>query len=132
MTTAARSKAALLLLGFLGSSWLAPLASGVLSAHHPCTTAASPSAPGHLGHQHASKGSAPSNVPVVGSHECSHCTARQCSMGQHCALPAPVGLASVPAAIDFVTSASPPVSWLRDRPLSSNPTPPIPPPQLVL
>jgi hypothetical protein len=132
MTTAARSKAALLLLGFLWSSWLVPVSSSVLSARHPCASAVAPGAAGHRGHDPASNARAPSSLPVVGSHECSHCTARQCAMGQHCALPAPVGLASVPPAIDFVTSASPPVSWLRDRPRSSNPTPPIPPPQPVL
>lgn len=129
MTIAARSRSALLLSALLGSSWLVPLASGAMSTQYPCSSIAEPSAPGHRDHD---RGSAPRNSPVVGSHDCSHCLPQQCSMRAHCALTTPVALASAPAAIAVVTSASLPVPWMRDRPLSANPTPPIPPPQPVL
>ncbi len=131
MTISASYRVTLLLSALLGSSWLVPLASGAISSVHPCSSTVESSDPAQPAHQHGLRVPVSSNA-TVGSHECSHCSSPQCSMAGHCALTAPAGLASAPAAIEVVSTASLPVPWMRDRPLSANPTPPIPPPQPVL
>lgn len=128
----APSNAAVVLLACLATSWPVALTSGALTSQHPCSSAPAVGTPGHARHQLGFGFGAQTEHPVLGSHECSHCAAPQCASGQHCALNAPLALGSAPPTIEVVTSTSPPVSWLRDRPLSSNPTPPIPPPQPVL
>jgi hypothetical protein len=121
-----------MLFALVGVSWLVPLATGAMSVSHPCLAIADPGLTHQATHQHGSKVSVPEHAPAVGSHECAHCSAQRCSQPGHCALTAPVALASAPAAIEVVTTASLPALWMRDRPLSANPTPPIPPPQPVL
>jgi hypothetical protein len=121
-----------MLFALVGASWLVPLASGAMNVSHPCLAIADPGLTHQATHQHGSKVSVPERAPAVGSHECAHCSAQRCSQPGHCALTAPVALASAPAAIEVVTTASLPALWMRDRPLSANPTPPIPPPQPVL
>ena len=65
-------------------------------------------------------------------HECSHCPAEHCSTPDHCTAAAPIAAAIASGLLEAPTAIAAPALWIADRPLSANPTPPIPPPQLVL
>ena len=108
------------------------------SAWTPRVSAA-PQLAGHCAtpsHQARPTGTAlASYVPHASSrepHECSQCPAEHCSTPDHCTAAAPIAAATPSGLLEAPTAIAAPALWIADRPLSANPTPPIPPPQLVL
>lgn len=69
---------------------------------------------------------------VLGTRDCSHCVMGDCPVARHCSVGTLLALVSVPPV--FAAPAIWPAhgSWLPDRLLSANPTPPNPPPQATL
>ena len=117
---------AVLLLATAANAWTPRVGSaGQLIGH--CATST---------HQERSTQSADApSVPHVASrqaHDCSHCPAEHCSTPDHCTAAAPMAAAPGGGLPVVPTAIAAPALWIADRPLSANPTPPIPPPQLVL
>ena len=117
--------ALVLLLTAAATAWAPRVAAMTLAIGH-CATAGHPTRSARLAHA--------SSFPSVSSpapHDCSHCPAEHCSTPDHCTAAAPMASALGAGLLVAPTAIAAPALWIADRPLSANPTPPIPPPQLV-
>jgi hypothetical protein len=114
------------LLAAAASAWTPRISATAQVVGH-CATSSHQARPTRTAH-------APS-VPHASSqepHECSHCPAGPCSTLDHCTVAAPIAAALGAGFLAAPTSIAAPALWVSDRPLSANPTPPIPPPQPIL
>jgi hypothetical protein len=108
--------------------WLTPL-ERVGAQSHPCavTGIMTVGPPEHQHREHAAaRTSARWTRPVS---DCGHA---DCAAGQHCATAGVVVLLPDAAFLLVPTHAARPDTWVSDQLLSTNPTPPNPPPQPVL
>lgn len=130
------SQMAALLLAIVGSGWWTA-AAGAMPEAPPHRATATERGPAPAAHRHeSSKGDLghpyETSLSTRRPHECPHCPAQHCSTAYHCSAASPPASAAGGPVLEFPTSIAPPPLWLSDRLLSANPTPPIPPPQLVL
>jgi hypothetical protein len=132
MNLPARPWIARLLLALIASGWLVSVAGAVSRTGHHCVPGSTHAPNETHAHGLPSGSHVAAWMSALGSHECSHCPAADCSTSSHCAASASAALASAAIYLTLgAVSARPPL-WVSERPLSANPTPPIPPPQLVL